>query len=114
MKTFAMLWGCLLLALIDGAVAAPPEIAVRGGPSCGEWVAHRDKSDTLALGNAYWLVGYLSGIAVGSGTDLLPGTDISSINGWMDKYCKTNPLKDAASGGNALATELLKNKRTAK
>ncbi|MCX7168763.1 MAG: hypothetical protein NTY41_00335 [Proteobacteria bacterium] len=111
MKPFAILMGCLLLVLSNAACA---QAAGRGSPSCGEWVAHREKSDTLALGNAYWLQGFLSGLAMGSGKDFLVGTENSAINGWMDKYCQDHPLKDLASGANALAAELLKNKRTAK
>lgn len=114
MKSFAVLSACLLLMLSNAAISAPAEGAVRGAPSCGEWVAHREKSDTLALGNGYWLLGYLSGIAVGTGKEFLSGTDNSAINAWMDKYCQAHPLKDLSSGGSALAAELLKSRRTPK
>lgn len=114
MKSYAMLLGGALLALSNTAMAAPAEGAARGAPSCGEWVAHREKSDTLALGNGYWLLGYLSGIAVGTGKEFLSGTDNSAINAWMDKYCQAYPLKDLTSGGSALAAELLKSRRTPK
>jgi hypothetical protein len=112
MKRSAILRRCLLLALCAAAVAV--EAAEFGSPSCGEWVAHREKSDTLALGNAYWLQGFVAGLAAGSGKDFLTGMDSSAFNGWMDKYCQANPLRDLASGAVALATELQKNKRTAK
>ncbi len=110
MNRFAILMGCLLL--ISNAAAA--EASGHASPSCGEWVAHREKSDTLALGNAYWLQGYLSGLAMGSGKDILAGMENSTVNGWMDKYCQANPLKNVAGGANALAAELIKNRRTAK
>lgn len=89
--------------------AAPPADAgaeARQAPSCGEWIVHREKSDTLALGNASWLLGYLSGIAAGSGKDALVGTENSSIYKWMDSYCRRNPLRNLGSGGIALAAEL--------
>lgn len=111
MKPFAILLGFLLLVLSNAATA---EAAGHGAPSCGEWVAHREKSDTLALGNAYWLQGFLSGLAMSSGKDILAGMENSALNGWMDKYCQANPLKDLTGGANALAAELLKNKRAAK
>ena len=114
MKPHVMLLGCLLLLVQTAAGAAAAEPLARGAPSCGEWVAHREKSDTLALGNGYWLLGYLSGIAVSGGKDFLAGTDNSALNAWIDKYCQANPLKDLVSGGNALAAELQKNKRAAK
>ena len=112
MKRSAILRRCLLLALC--AVVVGAEAAEFGSPSCGEWVAHREKSDTLALGNAYWLQGFIAGLSAGSGKDFLAGTDSSAFNGWMDKYCQANPLRDLASGAGALAAELQKNRRTAK
>jgi len=99
---------CVLLAAGAVASAAPADagVAARQAPSCGEWIVHREKSDTLALGNASWLLGYLSGMAGGSGKDFLSGTDNSSIYKWMDAYCRKNPLRDVSSGANALAAEL--------
>lgn len=98
-----------VLASSQFAVAAPLAVAAeaRGTPSCGEWIAHRKKSDTLSLSNTSWLVGYLSGLAVGAGKDFLPGTDNTSIFSFMDNYCAANPLKDIGSGGLALMAELM-------
>ncbi len=83
-------------------------------PSCGKWISHREKSDTLALGNASWLLGYLAGLAVSRGRDFLAGTDNGSLYKWMDSYCRTNPLRDVGSGGIALAAELTKKERAQK
>ncbi|MFH1605095.1 MAG: hypothetical protein ABIH03_14455 [Pseudomonadota bacterium] len=98
----------IVLVSTATAVFLPADAAAeaRHAPSCGEWVVHREKSDTLALGNASWLLGYLSGMAKASGKDYLSGTDNASIYKWMDNYCRKNPLRDLASGGNALAAEL--------
>jgi hypothetical protein len=108
MKPKLFLAGCSLLASCTLAVAAPADAGVetRHAPSCGEWVVHREKSDTLALSNASWLLGYLSGMAIGSGKDYVAGTDNSTIYKWMDNYCRKNPLRDLRSGGIALASEL--------
>ena len=116
MNPNSFLAGCLLLASGALAVAAPLDagVAARQAPSCGEWVVHREKSDTLALGNASWLLGYLAGMATGSGKDYLSGTDNSSIYRWMDNYCRSNPLRDVGSGGKALVAELAGKKGTAK
>jgi len=101
---------CLLLA--SGAIAASAALAApaagieaRQAPSCGEWIAHREKSHPLALADASWLLGYLSGLAIAGGRDTLSGTDNASIYQWMDAYCRKNPLRDVSSGGNALAAE---------
>jgi hypothetical protein len=116
MNPNSLLVGCFLLASSAIAVSSPSDAGVetRQAPSCGEWIVHREKSDTLALGNASWLLGYLSGMAIGSGKDYLSGTDNSSIYGWMDNYCRSNPLRDLSSGGNALAAELTRKKGTPK
>jgi len=116
MKRMALLL-VALLAASQFSLAAPvgqAPLAVnaeaRGTPSCGEWVAHRKKSDTLSLSNTSWLVGYLSGLAVGTGKDFLPGTDNSAIFSFMDKYCAANPLKDVSSGGLALMAGIMAKK----
>jgi hypothetical protein len=116
MNPTSLIAGSLLLATSMAAVSAPSDggAEARQAPSCGEWVVHREKSDTLALSNASWLLGYLSGLAVSSGKDYLSGTDNSSIYKWMDRYCRTNPLRDVGGGGNALAAELARKKVTPK
>jgi hypothetical protein len=116
LKPSSRVAGCLLLTASMVAVASPPEGGAqpRQAPSCGEWIAHREKSDTLALGNASWLLGYLSGLAVAGGKDYLSGTDNSSLYKWMDDYCRANPLRDVSIGGNALAAELAKKKAAPK
>ena len=108
MNPNALVVGCFLLALSTVAVSSPADggVEARQAPSCGEWIVHREKSDTLALGNASWLLGYLSGLAISSGKAYLAGTDNASIYKWMDSYCRKNPLRDLSSGGNALAAEL--------
>jgi hypothetical protein len=116
MNASSWLAGCLLLTAGTVALSAPAEggTEARQAPSCGEWVVHREKSDTLALGNASWLRGYLAGLAAGSGKDFLSATDNASIFRWMDNYCRTSPLRDLSSGGNALAAELARKKGTPK
>jgi hypothetical protein len=108
MNRNALVVGCIVLASGIFAVSSPADAGVeaRQAPSCGEWIVHREKSDTLALGNASWLLGYLSGIAVAGGKDFLAGADNASIYKWMDSYCRKNPLRDLGGGGNALAAEL--------
>src|SRR5450759_5651699 len=105
MRLRAFVGGCFLLTSSFIAAASPLDggVEARQAPTCGEWIVHREKSDTLALGNASWLLGYLSGMAIGSGKDYLAGTGNSSIYKWMDNYCRKNPLRDLSSGGNALA-----------
>ncbi|TRZ63856.1 MAG: hypothetical protein D4S02_11875 [Rhodocyclaceae bacterium] len=102
-----------LLVLLTLTCLPVPALAadgpVRGATSCGEWVSHRKKSDNLALSNASWLVGFLSGLNVGSNKDLLAGHDNAAIYAWMDNYCNKHPLKDTARGARDLMNEWLQN-----
>ncbi len=112
MKTWiALLAVCCLLGSAQFAKAAPAErVEARAAASCGEWIDHRKKSDTLALSNTSWLVGYLSGLAAGSGRNFLPGNENTEIFSWMDNYCRSNPLTDIAVGGSSLMAELVAKK----
>jgi len=95
-----------LLLVTDTAFA----VNVRGVPSCGKWVKDRQERDVLtttALTN--WLVGYLSGLAIGLDKEFFHkdrvAVDNESIFLWMDNYCRANPLKDVQEGGNQLMKE---------
>ena len=100
-----------LLVLLTLTCLPVPALAadssVRGAISCGEWVSHRKKSDNLALSNASWLVGFLSGLSADSKKDFLAGHDNAAIYSWMDSYCNRHPLKDTASGARGLMNEWL-------
>jgi len=97
----------LALACLPAPVVAADSVdaAIRGAPSCGEWVAQRKKADTLALGNATWAIGYLSGLGAGSGRNVFAGRDNAAVFAWLDNYCRTNPLKDVAAAGRVLMAE---------
>ena len=112
MKPSPIFIGCFLLMSGFMAAASQSEggIEARQAPSCGEWIAQREKGGALALGNASWLLGYLSGLSISSGKDFLSGTDNATLYKWMDNYCRANPLRDLSSGGHALVIELSKKK----
>lgn len=113
MRPTSLLLAGVLLAATELTIAAAPAegvVQARQAPSCGEWIAHREKSNTLALGDTAWLLGYLSGMAANSGRDHLAGTDNASIYRWMDNYCRNNPLRDVSGGAKALAAELANKK----
>lgn len=112
MKTAALKKTCSVCLVIFGLMLTAMElgaktIEVRGIRSCGEWV--NDK-EILAFGNQTWLIGYLSGLAVGTKKQLLSGTDNQSIYLWVENYCRANPLRSLSDAGNALYFELVKQK----
>jgi len=93
------------------AVPAHAVVELRGAPSCGSWTEMSATSSNQRLYAEFWLVGYLSGRVMGSEKDFLKGTDNSSINLWMDNYCKANPLEDIHKGADELAAELIQKKK---
>jgi hypothetical protein len=93
----------LLLVLFSSTAAA---VITMARPSCGQWVKERTPDGRTAQSYRFWLLGYVSGMAVSSGTDALRDTDNASIELWMDNYCRANPLKSVDEGGAALFNEL--------
>lgn len=85
-------------------------VDTRGVRSCGVWIKER-QNGRGGISSQTWLVGYLSGLAVGSGKDFMNGTDNDSIYLWVDNYCRANPLEHLLSAGEELATELIRKKK---
>ena len=97
--------GCVLL--IPAAAAA---VQTRGVPSCADWTK---ASRTAALYYRSWLVGYLSGMAQGTGAEFWGRPDApnrlsnEAVFQWIDNYCRAQPLKDVDDG----AAELFRERR---
>lgn len=86
-------------------------VTVRGAPSCGDWVAESQNDDKGQItNNRAWLIGFLSGLVIGSSKDSLIGTDNNSLYLWMDNYCKSHPLEAVSDGGTELFIELMHKK----
>lgn len=64
------------------------------GTSCGTWSADRSQRQGRDL--EQWAIGYLSGAAVNGGINILGGTDFQGVMGWLDNYCRANPLTPLA------------------
>lgn len=80
-----------------------------GPPDCGKWLTHQKD---LSYRNVYssWLMGFLSGVAMGTKKDFLGKTSPESTFFWMDKYCLENPLETTVWGSMQLIDELKKQK----
>ncbi|TSA49208.1 MAG: hypothetical protein D4R48_03845 [Nitrosomonadales bacterium] len=112
-KVIVILFGCFLPAIN----CFPASMS--GAQPCGVWandrkqrvwVNEREEMGRAAVVEGTWLAGYLSGIADGTDKDFLRGTDVKSIEKWMDNYCKANPFGNTVDGAGALAKELMKQK----
>ncbi|MCA7988918.1 hypothetical protein [Burkholderia vietnamiensis] len=104
----------LVLALTASSAHA---VSIRGFPSCGSWVEARTNArgaqpgaaeSWVVLNEQMWLLGYLSGLAVGASSDYLRKLDNDSIFVYTDNYCQANPLKSLADAGVALILEASK------
>lgn len=104
-----------IIALMAGAtlngvfVNASEAVVVKGAAPCGQWVADEANSVSRIAKNG-WLLGYLSGLSVGTNKSFLSGTDNASIFLWVTNYCNTNPLNDLDDAGDAIFYELRRKK----
>jgi hypothetical protein len=85
-------------------------VHIRGVRSCGIWVTETQENGWPIVATRSWLIGYLSGKVSESGRDVMRGADNASFFLWVDNYCNANPLKDIADAGDALLSELSKNR----
>lgn len=92
---------------------------------CDEWTksraahaAARRKQDfeLISVLREQWLLGYLSGItyAIYASDDPLDAIDAKTIFDWMDRYCRSNPQANVATGSHELLQELAKLSRKGK
>ncbi len=108
---FLTVLSLVLSATAFDAQALALEIEVRGSRSCGDWVSTRPVRSIETIAVETWLVGYLSGLAIGTNKDFIKGTDNPSIFLWVDNYCRANPLKSLGDAGTDLYFELIKQKK---
>jgi hypothetical protein len=99
---------CVVLVVLLLAGLGADAATIRGVPGCGYWLRDREPGGARSYFNAMWLVGYLSGAAVHSEKDILRTIDSESIADWMDSYCKANPSRNIAEGGEMLFDEIVR------
>jgi hypothetical protein len=107
---FTPLRSTLVSAALALALATLPACAdaagTRGGVSCDQWLQDKKADDWQITADQFWLLGYLSGLAVGLGEDLLPLRSNDAIFEWMDSYCLSAPAKGVDDAANVLAKTL--------
>ena len=86
-----------------------------GGTSCGTWTQLRpagaltpNASVPAEFGVLFmWVAGYMSGANSDSSyPDVLLGKDLAWLIGWIDNYCRANPLNNIGSAAASLIVEL--------
>jgi len=104
----------MILLAAAAALAVPPgkgPVQIYSYPeadSCASWTTERAKTEWRWQGNEGWVLGYISGLnAFGPNpSSIAPGTTAAGLLGWVDNYCKDNPLDSVTQAGFALANEL--------
>jgi hypothetical protein len=75
--------------------------------SCGDWNVSR--SQGTATYNSMFALGYLSGAVVwGMKGDPLANVSENGLDGWLDNYCRANPLSTLVDAMNILLHSLSK------
>jgi hypothetical protein len=103
--------GTLLVAYCLLGMGLPAQAyESRGARSCQGWQEFRlaQKKGYSLDAEIYetWLVGYLSGIVAGSGTDFLVSTDNESVFRMVDGFCESNPQMNLSAAGTSVARQL--------
>jgi hypothetical protein len=99
------------LLLCASAVSAQPVpvtiMGVGGSASCGTWTQSRSGPVTpKTVEYAAWVFGFLSGMSVARMDTALNKIDSGAVLGWMDNYCRQNPLQSIMGAANALDLEI--------
>ena len=109
----------MLLALAAAVSAVPPgkgPVTTYGFPntdSCASWTESREGDAHLRLEQEGWVLGFITGLnAFGpNSSNVAPGTTATGLLGWVDNYCKANPLDSVTAAGFKLANELKRRSR---
>ena len=97
----------LLLASLQLAHAGG--IKGAGATSCGSWVEDRKMNNHFAQLN--WVLGFISGYnqfaySGSAPNGIFGNADPNAIAGWLDNYCRENPLDTVYEGSVQLVKEL--------
>ena len=92
------------------APAKVQAIEVRGVFDCGQWLDVRTdiQLEVRALAVQLWVLGYLSGKAMGANKEFWKSGDGLSneqVMYWIDNYCREHPLKHLDQGADILFHE---------
>lgn len=78
-------------------------------PSCGKWTAERAVRSGQAVQMQSWILGFLTALNLyvpATEGNIARTADIEGFYGWLDQYCRENPLNAFTSAAMALASEL--------
>jgi hypothetical protein len=80
----------LAIALFIVGATFANAITLRGIGSCGQWQVARSAPDAgPRSAYEFWVLGYMSGVAMATGKDALATTRGNAIFAGIDTYCRT-------------------------
>jgi hypothetical protein len=93
--------GLLVIVLATTAIQASAQnVTVRGSGTCQAYLDAKRNSAQEAVKNLTWLLGYMSGLAVATQTDVLgKGDNGDFMLTWVDTYCQLYPAKYLSDAG---------------
>lgn len=98
----------LSVALLSTTPAAAWWVSGHGSLQCGEWLEGRKGNSLNTLGASTWLQGFLSGYNFSLDTQVGRDVKYQSIEAFVDKYCRENPLGKVADAAVSLVEKLSK------
>lgn len=120
----------VLLLVLSTSAPAPAYAAstLSSGRSCNDWTTTRQvvlaaaagKVTTMRavqdatldfVGDSFYVLGYLTGSAVNTNTDVLKGVSVDTIYSWVDSYCQKKPGASLVDAADDLFEEMKANLR---
>jgi len=94
----------ILVVALTGLSANSNATQTLRDASCKQWI--NSQSTQVHYEYMSWLMGYLSGIAIQSDSNIFKTTNPDSIFLWMDTFCRNNPQNYIGDGAWQLSGEL--------
>jgi hypothetical protein len=101
-----LLTAVIAITSVSTSISAEYKGFGAGGKSCGAWTSEKANSPASSYQNQQWVLGFVSG--AGWSENRSYEADADGMLGWIDNYCKENPLKDIGDTAAALIYELEK------
>lgn len=93
----------LLLVFAIGFSTNSNAVISIGNHGCGEWI--KSRAEHTSSWYEHWFSGYISGLAAGTGIDILADITNESLFLWVDNYCRANPLDLVGNAAYRLASD---------
>ncbi len=105
---YALIAVVVLLSWGQPAAAFTWTVIGEGYTSCGAWTKSSRQDGVLHWQRVQWIFGFVTAAAYYTRSDFAKNTDNDGLLGWIDNYCRDNPLDDISDATVALVKALKK------